>query len=506
MKKLSQLKDYLYPILIAIYPVLALQQANISYVNASVIMRALGLTLLFSSLVWLLLRWVLKDWHKAGILTASAFLLFFAYGHVFLWGLDQPFGPLRHSQITISFVLIMTILAFFIIRKKNAAPIERFLNITSLVLLTFIVVQSAVYAFQVWKAAAIASRNTQKEVISGSTEDLPDIYLIVLDAHTRSDILLEKYDFDNSEFITGLESMGFYVADCSQSNYPGTNFSLISMMNLDYLYNLFDEIQVIPALKNSVVSETLREQGYKVVAFENRASGHYDLLEDVHLSRNQTVLANFDLGGGINEFESMLIETSFLRIFVDMPQLLPNFIAGDVKDAEFYEHYLQTFFILEELKNLPATPGPKLVMAHILTPHDPYIFAPDGSYQPSGAKGAIVGYRNNVTFIDNFLPDTIEAIINNSDRPPIIIIQGDHGPTGDKIHPEERMSILNAYYVPERAKENLYPTITPINSFRVILNEVFNTQYPLIEDHSYYIWNTNQMLDQKNEVINTCQP
>ena len=46
----------------------------------------------------------------------------------------------------------------------------------------------------------------------------------------------------------------------------------------------------------------------------------------------------------------MLIETSFLRIFVDIPQLLPNFIAGDVKDAEFYEHYLQTIFILEELK------------------------------------------------------------------------------------------------------------------------------------------------------------
>ena len=35
--------------------------------------------------------------------------------------------------------------------------------------------------------------------------------------------------------------MGFYVANCSQSNYPRTDVSLGSSLNLDYLQNLNDK-------------------------------------------------------------------------------------------------------------------------------------------------------------------------------------------------------------------------------------------------------------------------
>ena len=117
-----------------------------------------------------------------------------------------------------------------------------------------------------------------------------------------------------------------------------------------------------------------------------------------------------------------------------------------------------------------------------------------------------MGYRNNVNFIDNFLPETIKAIIDNSDTPPVIIIQGDHGPKEGKPTRETRMSILNAYYLGEEYQESLYPTITPVNSFRVIFNAYFDTQYPLLEDHSYYLSTPEQMLNQEPEVINLCQP
>ena len=38
----------------------------------------------------------------------------------------------------------------------------------------------------------------------------------------------------------------------------------------------------------------------------------------------------------------------------------------------------------------------------------------------------------------------------------------------------------------DEAKKDLYPTITPINSFRVVFNSYFGTNYPLLEDQSYY--------------------
>ena len=119
MKK-TNIFNYSYLILFVIYPILALRQANITYVNLSVVIRALGLTLGFAVLAWLLLRLILKDWHKAGILTTLGMLLFFSYGHLYLWAAEKPFGPLRHRTMIIIFLLIFAAAAVFLARKKPA--------------------------------------------------------------------------------------------------------------------------------------------------------------------------------------------------------------------------------------------------------------------------------------------------------------------------------------------------------------------------------------------------
>jgi hypothetical protein len=82
---------------------------------------------------------------------------------------------------------------------------------------------------------------------------------------------------------------------------------------------------------------------------------------------------------------------------------------------------------------------------------------------------------------------------------------GDHGATGVPTleTPQWRMSILNAYYVNEQAKQDLYPTITPVNTFRVIFNHYFGTTYPLLEDLSYQASNMEQFTPE-NLVPNEC--
>jgi hypothetical protein len=47
------------------------------------------------------------------------------------------------------------------------------------------------------------------------------------------------------------------------------------------------------------------------------------------------------------------------------------------------------------------------------------------------------------------------------------------------------MKILNAYYLPGHA-DQLYTSISPVNTFRVVLNSYFGTNFPLLEDVSYY--------------------
>ena len=50
----------------------------------------------------------------------------------------------------------------------------------------------------------------------------------------------------------------------------------------------------------------------------------------------------------------------------------------------------------------------------------------------------------------------------------------------------ERFGILNAYYVPDQAYQRLYPSITPVNSFRVILSQFLGASFDLLEYESYY--------------------
>ena len=87
----------------------------------------------------------------------------------------------------------------------------------------------------------------------------------------------------------------------------------------------------------------------------------------------------------------------------------------------------------------------------------------------------------------------MESILENTNRPSIIILQGDHGPAStldwDNPTPEslkERFSILNAYYFFDQDYSNLYQTITPVNTFRIILNQYLNGNYQLLEDENYF--------------------
>ena len=89
----------------------------------------------------------------------------------------------------------------------------------------------------------------------------------------------------------------------------------------------------------------------------------------------------------------------------------------------------------------------------------------------------------------------IDKILANSPEPPVIILQSDHG-SGSRLDTEsieksdlhERMSILNAYYLPGHTGPDvgLYQTITPVNSFRVVFNTYLGAKLPLLPDRNYF--------------------
>ena len=110
--------------------------------------------------------------------------------------------------------------------------------------------------------------------------------------------------------------------------------------------------------------------------------------------------------------------------------------------------------LLDKIKKLPGLDGSYFVFAHLVVPHFPYTFGPDGevpAYQGKKAtyKETAAAYAGQVRFVNKEILKVVDALIENSDVPPIIIIQGDHGPLPDLAEGgAQRMPILNAYYLP----------------------------------------------------------
>jgi hypothetical protein len=101
-------------------------------------------------------------------------------------------------------------------------------------------------------------------------------------------------------------------------------------------------------------------------------------------------------------------------------------------------------------------------------------------------------YRDQVTFVNRRITPALEQILADSATPPVILLFGDHGPRSElywrsvpRTNMWECMGILNAYYLPG-GTSRLYPTISPVNSFRVVFDQIFGVPQALLDDRSYF--------------------
>jgi hypothetical protein len=171
----------------------------------------------------------------------------------------------------------------------------------------------------------------------------------------------------------------------------------------------------------------------------------------------------------------------------------------------------RTRYILENLSKATEIRSPKIVFAHMICPHPPFVFDENGPTDKYvGTKGVeftdgsqnalpkevyVRAYAGQARYLDARLPVMVKALMDKypAGGKPIIILQRDHGPGSqwdaedvEKTNTRERFSIFNAYYLPYGGNKMLYDSISPVNSFRVVLNYYFGQKLPLLPDKSYF--------------------
>ena len=190
--------------------------------------------------------------------------------------------------------------------------------------------------------------------------------------------------------------------------------------------------------------------------------------------------------------------------------MLFNILIGIFKRHDIRYSFLRKRILnaFNNLEKISKEKGPYFVFSHILTPHQPFLFGKDGEFimpktnyytewfpitEGRNREQYIAEYRDQLTYINKRMQQVISRILSDSPVPPIIVLQSDHGPCAN-LDPEsaknsdhtERMGILNAYYFPDQDYSELYKTITPVNSFRIILDHFFGEDLELLEDRSYF--------------------
>ncbi|HQX15210.1 MAG TPA: sulfatase-like hydrolase/transferase [Anaerolineales bacterium] len=495
------LKKYpLYPILFALFSVLSLTAHNIGQIFIGEMMRPLAFSLALAGILFWILHRLLRNSHCAALASASLLFLFFSYGQVYSAFEGQTIlgvGLFRHRILFPAFCILGAFLVFWIVRKiKQTSSLTYSLNLVSIFLLIY---PLFTISSTILRQSASTASSINSSAITTTNSNSPDVYYIILDGYGRQDVLQREYGFDNTEFIHALRARGFYVADCSESNYAHTLYSLASSLNYDYLDTLgaTDDAERISLLKHSAIRAAFEERGYSIVAFPTGWSMTEWTDADIYPDYGKSFTT-------LTEFETLFLDTTMLRVWTDYDRLTS-------KTTPYSQaRRLRVLSMIQTLKEIPSREEKYFVFAHFVIPHPPFSFGADGAWLEINSNTAsheeiANAYINQIIYINREILQVIDTLQRESDAQPVIIVQGDHGPPPDLTNdPAARMPILNAYYLPDiEAAEALYPTITPVNSFRVVLNRYFESNLPLLADESYFA--PNQDHDRLTPFPNMCE-
>lgn len=415
-------------------------------------------------------------------------MVFFTYGHVRNLVLDVSPILGKHRFMFPLWILITLIGGWLILKKLGKSQVlNTFLNVFSM---TMILIPLLQIGHNRLVSEQVVKRQMEEAIPLTMPENPPDIYYIILDGYTRSDVLKEIYGFDNTPFLNQLREIGFFVADCSLANYGTTTLSMASSLNMTYYDSFNDSDKRLPGfIKHNKVWSSLKALGYKTISFETE----WDFLNIVRSDLyNQTLSYRY-----VNSFEFVFLKTTLGQLLWDT---LFNDTTGNFSKYIYITKAKRDQSILEQLETVSRIPGPKIVYAHLTITHLPYLYAKEGLFKESkfysnygfavDEKWDKIAYVSQIEYANHNILKVLQEIIPISPSEPVIILQGDHGANPHNAFTSQpdyiRMPILNAYLLPQRYAKQLYPNITPVNSFRLVLDDMFKGKLGLIEDKSFY--------------------
>ena len=338
--------------------------------------------------------------------------------------------------------------------KLNSQPFEKYLAI----LFVFAILISSVQAVR--ESRVIVTSKPSYIALSNPPEYLtlkwrPNIYFIVPDRMPSPDAMRES-GINPDAFVQSMRDLGFYVKENQVSADPFTATSTDknikttrTMRFFASVLNLGEDIPLDMPYKECrqlitypKIADVLHANGY---SFTNIASWFAETKKidaDFTYRYPSASLMEKAFDGELVEafWERSIFRGMNLRVL--QPQSMMNQIDRD-------RHIWQA----DTLKNVVPNSS-QFVMAHILLPHEPFVWNSEG--QPQADKSLTIPeqYIQQIKFTENYLMQ-LALDLRQVDPTAIIIFQADEGMAYKKpvelnysLSPTQWSGVFTAWYIP----------------------------------------------------------
>lgn len=473
---------WILPVLVASYPIVYLYSQNVQIVSSSQLVLPLSIAWAGSLILWAVFSLITKDTKKGGVISAVFVVFFFAYGHMFDWVTAASALELRHRHFLPITLFIAGYIGYFIAITKKPELFKNVFKI-SCVAVAFLLVVNIVPVIPVElqkSQMGIHQSSTSSGSTSGtagSVADYPDIYYIVLDEYSSFETLETVWGYDNSEFKDFLESKGFFVAEDSRTHYTSTIVVVPSILNMKPITNLHhdnDRLELISLINDNQAMKSLSKEGYATVAI-----GMHTISPDIN------ILSDYMFDYQDSSDKELFID-GYHWILVDMTMIRPFSYLFEPQIVDRIDKLrISRLYDLKKLTELSEVPSPKFVYAHIMLPHEPFLFDKEGKKIDWNDRS---NYRDKNIYLEQLIFTTrnMETIIDSllkqypEDDPPIIIIQSDHGlrrhhdGVSEYMPEDEPYKVLNAFLLPHYDYQGLGDNTPSIEVLPLVIEHYIN--------------------------------
>lgn len=482
------IKPVLLPFLMAVFPSLFHYGNNVAITVLSSVLRVLLINIFVAVVIitFCLLIYRRNIWHGT---IASFILLFFfnIYGIIFDLLMKQNIVRIEHYTL-LPVVILLYVYSIWIITKLRDSTLPIIWNCLVLILCVLILVNLAkILPVEIKKGeTSREASNSYVEPIRSQNKKDPDIYYIVLDEFSGFEPMREYWHYDGvDKFKQFLEDKQFFVAEQTKGHSDVTLYELATRLNYQEYPCCYELQTYFSVIADNRVMQFLKARGYTTLVFDQTGIAfptEKPIKSDyTYVKPPETFISTSFL----DEFGKLVIDRTMLRVF-------STFYDPLIDTTYLKTHKDMLFFTLDRVSNLGDIPSPKFVYVHLLLPHMPFIFDKNGLLIASTYNTNWDDYLDQYIYSISYTEKMITNILSQADpeRPPVIILQSDHGARNQiyngnekqllKNFPEEyKTAILFTLYIPGFDTSKLSQNINPINTFPIVFNYLFDTDIPL---------------------------